>query len=136
MKKQKVFIFISFITLFSFAGCEVLNSSEDEAEVIRTGDQIYIKDNTGKSWNVTHAVNEYGFVPENFQFGLGPFAIQPILNPRMVNEGEAGYPSNNDESLVIGTTLNGDTRAYPLNVLSRHEVADEKFDSTYVAVAY
>ena len=136
MRTQNVFFYLIFIALFSFAGCELINSNEDEAEVIRTGDQIFIRDNTGKSWNVTHAVNEYGFVPEDFQFGLGPFAITPILNPRMVGEGEVGYPGDNDESLVIGTTLNGDTRAYPLNVLSRHEVADENFTSIHVAVAY
>jgi hypothetical protein len=136
MKRQKLFLFIFIITLFSITGCELINSEDEEAEVIRNGDQIFIRDNTGKDWNVTHAVNEYGFIPENFQFGLGPFAITPILNPRMVKEGEVGYPGDNDESLVIGTTLNGDTRAYPLNVLSRHEVADENFGSIHVAVAY
>jgi hypothetical protein len=54
----------------------------------------------------------------------------------MVERGEAGFPSDNNETRVIGTELNGDVRAYPLSVLNNHEVADEKFDSTYVAVAY
>jgi hypothetical protein len=136
MDKQKVILFIFIIALMTSVGCDLVNSNNDEAEVIRTGDQIFIRDRTGKEWNVTHAVNNYGFVPENFQFGLGPFAIPPILNPQMVEKGENGYPSDNSESLIIGFTLNGDTRAYPLNVLNSHEVADERFDSTYVAVAY
>ncbi len=136
MQKQKVFLFSFFTALLIFAGCEMDNSGGGDAEVIRTADQIFIKDRTGKSWNVTHAVNNYGFAPEKFQFGLGPFAIPPILNPKMLDREDAGYPGNNDDFLVIGTTLNGDTRAYPLNVLNRHEVADENFDTVHVAVAY
>jgi hypothetical protein len=85
---------------------------------------------------VTHAASNYGFVPEEFQFGLGPFSIQPILNPRMVEKDQSGYPSKTDQSRVIGTILSGDIRAYPLSVLGSHEIVDERFDSTYVAVAY
>jgi len=136
MENQKFLLFVFIILLLSFVGCEQVNSSEDEAEVIRNGDQIFIKDNTGKSWNVTHAVNEYGFIPQQFQFGLGPFAIRPILDPKMLDPGESGYPGDSEGFLVIGSTLNGETRAYPLDVLSRHEVADEKFDTVHVAVAY
>jgi hypothetical protein len=136
MRVQNLFLFLIMTVIFTVTGCELVNSNQNEAEVIRNGDQIYIRDNTGKDWNVTYAVNKYGFVPEDFQFGLGPFAIQPILNPQMVERGEAGFPSDNNETRVIGTELNGDVRAYPLSVLNNHEVADEKFDSTYVAVAY
>jgi hypothetical protein len=136
MRVQNLFLFLIMTVILTVAGCELVNSNQNEAEVIRNGDQIYIRDNTGKDWNVTHAVNKYGFVPEDFQFGLGPFAIRPILNPQMVERGEAGFPSDNNETRVIGTRLNGDVRAYPLSVLNNHEVADEKFDSTYVAVAY
>jgi hypothetical protein len=132
-----------FITIIIFAllltsiGCELINSEDDdEAKVVRRDGKIFIEDRTGKSWDVTHAVNNYGFIPEQFQFGLGPFAIRPILNPKMLERGEFGYPGVDDERLIIGTTINGDTRAYPLNVLNNHEVVDEQFDSTYVAVAY
>ena len=137
MNKQIFFLSIFIIVLMISSGCEIFSSDEgDEATVIRRDNKIFIEDRTGKSWDVTHAASNYGFVPEDFQFGLGPFAIQPILNPQMVEQGESGYQSNNNESQVIGTALNGDTRAYPLDVLSRHEIADENFDSTYVAVAY
>ena len=137
MDIQKLFLSSFVVLIISSAGCEFFSSDDsDQAKVIHRDNKVFIEDRTGKNWDVTHAQAKYGFVPEEFQFGLGPFAIPPILNPQMVEKGQSGYPSDNDNSQVIGTILNGDTRAYPLNVLSRHEIADEKFDSTYVAVAY
>jgi len=119
------------------SSCEVINSSGgEEAEVVHRGNDILIRDNTGKEWDVTHAVEKYGFVATQFQYGLGPFAIRPILEPEMVGPGESGYPSKNNDLLVIGTTLNKESRAYPLDVLNRHEIADEIFGEQYVAVAY
>lgn len=42
----------------------------------QSGDRLYIKDSTGKSWDVTHA-QKYGLQPSEFQLGLGPYAIPP-----------------------------------------------------------
>jgi hypothetical protein len=136
MRNQQVFLILFLIIQWSFIGCEVVESNEEQAEVILTHDQILIKDKTGKSWDVTHAVNHYEFEPEKFRSGLGPFAILPILNPNMLSRGQFGFPNNDESFLILGTILNGHTRAYPLSALSRHEVVDERFDSTYVAVAY
>jgi hypothetical protein len=115
------------------------NLSADDFAFVETPEDttvIYIVDRTGKRWDVTHAVNNYGFDPKQFQYGLGPFAIEPILNPEMIGPGNPGYPSSDDNFLVIGTTLESETRAYQLNVLAVHEIVDEKFKSTHVAVAY
>jgi hypothetical protein len=98
--------------------------------------KIFIKDRTGKKWDITHAVNKYGFEPNKFQFGLGPFAIRPILNPEFLSPVDQNYPSNSANDLVIGTVINEITRAYPLSILVSHEVANDDFDRTYVAVAY
>jgi hypothetical protein len=106
------------------------------SNVISENDKIFIVDRTGKRWDVTHAENNYGLKAELFQFGLGPNAIQPILNPKFVSPGDPGYPASTQTFLVIGTALNNDPRAYSISDLTRHEVADERFDSTYVAVAY
>lgn len=112
-------------------------TDEDSGEA---GDRIEIVDRTGKKWDITHAVNKYGFEPDKFQFGLGPDAIKPILDPQMLCPGDPGYPKERSERdelfLVLGASINGHTRAYPLKVMSRHEVADEKFGDSYVAVAY
>ena len=74
--------------------------------------------------------------PHLFQYGLGPYAIRPILDPEMLSRGERGYPADNEIFLVLGTEIDNDARAYPLEVMSYIEIVDEKFGNTHVAVAY
>ena len=97
--------------------------------------QAYIQDRVGKVWNVTQA-QQYGMVPSGFQYGLGPFAIRPIMDPQMLSPGDPGYPSGYEDFLVLAANLNGFARAYPIGVMSRHEIANEQFGDAYVAVAY
>ena len=99
-------------------------------------EKVFITDHTGKSWDVTHAVRKYGMEPSMFGNGLGPFAIKPIINASMLSPGDLNYPLDSQGILVIGTSLNGFTRAYPIEILSRFEVANEKFGEAHVAVAY
>lgn len=108
----------------------------DQEEEFEEEERIFVIDRTGKKWDITHAVNNYDFEPERFQFGLGPQAIPPILNPQMVCPGEEGYPADNESFTIMGASLNGHTRAYRLTVMTRHEVVDEKFGDAHVAVAY
>ena len=98
--------------------------------------KIFIRDYTLKDWDVTHAVKKYGFVPERFQYGLGPFAIRPILEPNFLSPEDPDFGSVDGDAIVIGVVLNGIVRAYPLSILSRHEIVDEQLASTYVAVGY
>jgi hypothetical protein len=113
----------------------------ESAEVIFEPDssdsnRIFIRDRTGKEWDVTHAVNKYGFDPKRFQFGLGPFAIQPILEPKFLSPEDPDFGSVNGDVIVIGAKLNGMARAYPLYILGSHEIVDEQFGPTHVAVGY
>ena len=100
------------------------------------GEKVYITDRTGKKWDVTHAIANYGFDTKNFQYGLGPFAITPINNPQMLSPGEPGYPSDNSTEAVIGLNIDGDARAYPIRTLSRHEVVNDRVGGKDVAVVY
>ncbi len=109
--------------------------SGPKAVVERDG-KVFIIDVTGKSWEVTHAKEKYGMEPDLFQYGLGPYAIRPILDPSILSPGDPGYPKDNDPFLVIGTEIKSDARAYPIEVMSYIEVVDEKIGNTYVAVAY
>ena len=98
------------------------------------GGEVFITDVTGKAWDVTHGARKYGM--ERFEYGLGPFAIKPIMNAKMLSPGDPNYPGDSHGLLVIGTSLNGFTRAYPTEILSRFEVANEQFGDAHVAVAY
>ncbi len=123
------------MTVFWFS-CEVLQPEAPGAEVLKQDGKIFIRDQTGKSWDITHAVEKYGFDPAVFRHGLGPNAIRPIQDPVMLRPGDSGYPVPDAQSVVIGVNLAGDSRAYPLSVMIRHEIANEKFGDTHVSVAY
>ncbi len=131
----KTTLTLIFIVLFSF-GCSSDVSGPNGAKVEIKDGRYLIVDNTGKKWDVTHAKEKYGMEPAEFQFGLGPFAIKPILNPKMLSPGDTGYPFDNETFLVLATEINNDPRAYSIGVLSIHEIADEIFADAHVAVAY
>jgi hypothetical protein len=124
------------ISLISLLNCKDILQDNSDHEIRNRDGRIFIVDNTGKEWDVTHAANAYGKQPERFQFGLGPDAIRPIQNPKFLNPGDAGYPADNDDRLVIGSVFNGVNRAYPIDVLSSHEIVDDVFGDAHVAVAY
>ena len=54
----------------------------------------------------------------------------------MLSPGDEGYPSDDDDFLVIGVNLKGFTRAYPIYIMRWKEVANEQFGDAHVAVAY
>lgn len=130
-------LFICGITI-SLAGvaCEDQTPLAPGAQITKDGQQVFIVDRTGKRWDVTHAQQKYGMRAENFEFGLGPDAIRPINNPRMLSPGDPNYPASNLTFLVLGATLAGRSRAYPINIMSMVEIANERFGNQFVAVGY
>ena len=110
------------------------DSSDDDSE--EDGDKILLVDQTGKKWDITHAVHGYGMDPARFHFGVGPFAIPPILNPLMLTPGKPGYPPDDESFRVIGVVLGEEIRAYSIRKMSVVEVANEVFKEATVAVAY
>ena len=129
--------FILLAAALVWSGCaDYVEEPQGPARVFQEEGNVLITDRTGKSWDVTHARDHYDLQPSGFQFGLGPFAIRPINDPLMWAPGESGYPETAGIFLVLATQLNGFTRAYPIAVMSRHEIANEEFGETHVAVAY
>ena len=132
-----------FLAILLIISCQetITRSTSEPTEVIFIPDssdsnKIYIRDNTDKLWDITHAVNEYGFDPNRFQYGLGPFAIRPILVPKYITADDPEFNEIPEDDKVLGVLLNGSARAYNLALLRRHEIANEKFDTTFVAVGY
>jgi hypothetical protein len=122
--------------MISLVSCSSTTITEQEAEVVTEDNRIFIVDQTGKKWDVTEAVRTYRFVASQFEFGLGPNAIRPIIDPEMLSPGDGGYGPADKTDYVIGTTLEGESRAYPINVLNLHEVVDDAFGDVHVAVGW
>ncbi len=124
------------LAIFLLGLCLVSLSCRDASESgamvpeIRSDGEIVIRDLTGKEWNITHAVNEYGMDPERFNFGLGPIAIPPITEPTFVGPGDPGYPDPGETFLVLGLTVGGESRAYPVETITRREVVNDQYAVT------
>ena len=66
---------------------------------------------------------------------LGKDGIPSIDNPSFVGSGEADQQMLSNER-VLGVSINGDHRAYPLNMLSRHEIVNDTVGGVPVAVTW
>ena len=66
---------------------------------------------------------------------LGKDGIPSIDNPRFVGPGQADQQMQSNER-VLGVSINGDHRAYPLNMLSRHEIVNDTVGGVPVAVTW
>ena len=66
---------------------------------------------------------------------LGRDGIPAILDPEFLTAREAFRQMKPDEH-VLGLSINGDDRAYPLNLLSRHEIVNDTVGGVPVAVTW
>ncbi len=62
-------------------------------------------------------------------------AIPAILEPAFLTIAEADEQMTDDE-LVLGVSIGGDSRAYSVNMLSRHEIATDVVGGMPVAVTW
>ena len=67
--------------------------------------------------------------------GPPPDGIPSIDNPKFITVPEA-EEFLEDSDLVAGLNINGDIRAYPLQILVWHEIVNDKVGETPVAVTY
>lgn len=66
--------------------------------------------------------------------GVGRDGIPPIDSPRFETVSQATWLA--PQSPVIAVEINGDARAYPLEVLTRHEIVNDEIGGTPVAVTF
>ena len=66
---------------------------------------------------------------------LGKDAIPAILEPKFVSASEAGYWMEPDEA-VLGVSMGGEHKAYPVTMLSRHEIVNDIVGGEPVAVTW
>ncbi|SHJ05364.1 DUF3179 domain-containing protein [Aquimarina spongiae] len=60
--------------------------------------------------------------------------IPPLRNPNMINANQARYLE--DDHIVFGISINGDTRAYPKRILAWHEMFTDQVGGVPVAGVY
>ncbi len=124
------------VALAMLAGCGDATFPQSTQPRTDPDGNLFIMDQTGKEWDITYAVEELGFEPERFNFGLGPNAILPILEPEFLFPGDDGYPSLTSSLRVLGAALEGDSKAYPVNIVARHEVVNDVLASRPIAAGY
>ena len=66
---------------------------------------------------------------------LGFDAIPAILDPEFVTAAEADEQMNPDEQ-ILGVSINGESRAYSIPMLSRHEIVNDVVGGVPIAVTW
>ena len=66
---------------------------------------------------------------------LGRDGIPAILEPEFATRA-GGVAQMDPSERVIGVSINGDHRAYPLNLLSRHEIVNDTVGGKPIAVTW
>jgi hypothetical protein len=75
-------------------------------------------------------------VPQREILSGGPpeDGIPAILAPKFVEAGDAAFVGPNDQ--VMGMVIDGKAKAYPINILTWHEVVNDTLDETPIVVTY
>ena len=72
-------------------------------------------------------------LPDNFRQILPRGAIRAIVRPKFVPANQAHIAAN---AWVIGVELNGQAKAYSINMLNRHEVVNDRSGKTAFATVW
>ncbi len=126
---------VLFLILFMVSACDSSGSGTQKTD----GSNVFITDGNGRKWDVTHAEDIYGMQPAYFNFGIGVGAIPSVDNPRVLTEGDAEYPDEDEGLAIFGVDHNGEQRAYSVTDLGKHEVFNDTYPGTenrYVAVTF
>ncbi|MFH2051144.1 MAG: hypothetical protein ABIK96_01635 [bacterium] len=97
---------------------------------------IIITDLTGEDFDITNAVLRHNIHQAFWAHGLGRDTIRPVIDPRMVGPGEAGYPDDQNTAEVIGVIVEGDARAYRIVDIPNREVVDDWVGGVPLAATY
>ncbi len=93
-------------------------------------------ENTGKTeyFDLTGALID----PYELQYGVGKDSIRSIDEPQFVNPSDPRLAAAGiqDDTEVIGVELGGESKAYPVFVMSRHEVVNDIFAGQPYAVLW
>ncbi|MEZ5038972.1 MAG: DUF3179 domain-containing protein [Saprospiraceae bacterium] len=69
-----------------------------------------------------------------FQAGPGKEGVPSIENPHFLSAEKTDYLKDND--MVIGVSVNGIAKAYPVKIMNYHEIINDRFGEDNIAVTY
>ncbi len=101
------------------------------AQVVTSGDKVFIVDRTGYEWDVTQAV-ELGFNPGKFQYGIGKDTFITLDDQDL----DETMDSLGERSRVIGVELEGSAHAYSVAKLRYHEIANTTLAGRPIVAGY
>jgi hypothetical protein len=81
---------------------------------------VYEYKGTGTSSDQRRPIEVDGSISSRIPYD----AIRPIYNPRFT-EPQTGFRALGDDELVIGVSLNGESRAYPVAILRFREMVND-----------
>ena len=120
---------IAFLLIALVAAVFILPQSRQAVLKLRS-QQVTIARTPGQAGNGGDSVVSLDIITV-----LGKDGIPSIDNPRFVGPGEADQQMQSFER-VLGVSINGDHRAYPLNMPSRHEIVNDTVRGVPVAVTW
>ncbi len=109
----------------------MVTTSGNAAWVINENGRVFIKDRTGERWDVTQA-KEMGFIPQNFQYGIGKNAFQTLSDEDFTDVRLSKFSNKR----IIGVSVEGDAHAYTVSRLRRHEIANTTIAGRVIAAGY
>lgn len=76
--------------------------------------------------------------PRNFQYGIGKDRIPSIDNPVFVkpDDARAAAARISDTTRVFGYAAEGEAKAYPISIMDRHEIVNDKFGEKPIAIGW
>lgn len=76
--------------------------------------------------------------PEKFQHGIGKDSIQSIDEPQFVpaDDERLAEAEIDRDTQVLGVEIDGEARAYPVSLMSSHEIVNDRFGGTAYAVLW
>ncbi len=117
--------------ILAFALILWVTGNGDAARVVTENGRVYIEDYTGERWDVTQ-VQELGFVPQKFQYGIGKNAFVTLDD----DDFTSNRPSKFSNNRIIGISIEGDAHAYAVDRLRRHEIANTTIAGRAIAAGY
>ena len=119
------------LAIFIISTVLIATATAFGAWVINDGDKVYIEDRTGYRWDVTQA-KELGFIPQRFQYGIGKDAFVPLQDDDFEDKKTRSF----FDTRVIGISIDGNSHAYAVNRLSRHEIANTTLGGKPITAGY